>query len=39
MTQLVKKALIIWITGQVGSYLAELLISKVYKFFGMVRSR
>ena len=37
MTQLVKKALIIGITGQDGSYLAELLISKGYKVYGMVR--
>lgn len=32
-----KKALITGITGQDGSYLAELLLSKGYKVFGMVR--
>lgn len=32
-----KKALITGITGQDGSYLAELLLEKQYKVFGMVR--
>ena len=32
-----KKALITGITGQDGSYLAELLLAKGYKVFGMVR--
>lgn len=32
-----KKALITGITGQDGSYLADLLLSKGYKVFGMVR--
>ena len=32
-----KKALITGITGQDGSYLAELLLSKGYKVVGMVR--
>jgi GDPmannose 4,6-dehydratase len=32
-----KRALITGITGQDGSYLAELLLSKGYKVFGMVR--
>jgi GDPmannose 4,6-dehydratase len=32
-----KKALITGITGQDGSYLAELLLSKGYKVFGTVR--
>lgn len=32
-----KKALITGVTGQDGSYLAELLIEKGYKVFGMVR--
>ncbi len=32
-----KKALITGITGQDGSYLAELLLSKGYKVYGMVR--
>lgn len=33
-----KKALITGITGQDGSYLAELLVKKDYKIFGLVRS-
>jgi GDPmannose 4,6-dehydratase len=33
----VKKAIITGITGQDGSYLAELLLSKGYKVYGMVR--
>jgi GDPmannose 4,6-dehydratase len=33
----VKKAIITGITGQDGSYLAELLLEKGYKVFGMVR--
>jgi len=33
----VKRALITGVTGQDGSYLAELLLSKGYKVFGMVR--
>ena len=32
-----KKALIIGITGQDGSYLAEILLEKGYKVFGMIR--
>lgn len=32
-----KKALITGITGQDGSFLAELLLDKGYKVFGMVR--
>ena len=32
-----KKALITGITGQVGSYLAELLLSKGYKVYGLTR--
>lgn len=32
-----KRALVTGITGQDGSYLAELLVSKGYKVFGMVR--
>ena len=32
-----KKALITGITGQVGSYLAELLLDKGYKVYGMIR--
>ncbi len=32
-----KRALITGITGQDGSYLAELLLSKGYKVFGTVR--
>ena len=32
-----KKALITGITGQDGSYLAELLLSKGYEVYGMVR--
>src|SRR6185436_14061626 len=32
-----KKALITGITGQDGSYLAELLLSKGYKVYGIVR--
>ncbi len=32
-----KRALITGITGQDGSYLAELLISKGYKVYGLVR--
>ena len=32
-----KKALILGITGQDGSYLAELLLSKGYEVHGMVR--
>src|SRR5215204_463919 len=34
---LVKRALITGITGQDGSYLAELLLEKEYEVFGMVR--
>lgn len=34
---MMKKALITGITGQDGSYLAELLLEKGYKVFGMVR--
>lgn len=34
---MVKKALITGITGQDGSYLAELLLSKGYKVFGIIR--
>jgi GDPmannose 4,6-dehydratase len=33
----IKRALITGITGQDGSYLAELLVSKGYKVFGLVR--
>ena len=32
-----KKALITGITGQDGSYLAELLLSKGYKVYGIIR--
>ncbi|MFN3551226.1 MAG: GDP-mannose 4,6-dehydratase, partial [Endomicrobiia bacterium] len=32
-----KKALITGITGQDGSYLAELLLSKGYEVYGLVR--
>jgi len=32
-----KRALITGITGQDGSYLADLLLSKGYEVFGMVR--
>ena len=32
-----KKALITGITGQDGSYLAELLLSKGYEVYGMIR--
>ena len=32
-----KKALVTGITGQDGSYLAELLLSKGYEVFGLVR--
>src|SRR3990167_2449254 len=32
-----KKALITGITGQIGSYLAELLVEKGYKVYGIVR--
>ena len=32
-----KKAVIFGITGQDGSYLAELLLEKSYKVFGIVR--
>lgn len=32
-----KKALILGVTGQDGSYCAELLIKKNYKVFGMIR--
>jgi GDPmannose 4,6-dehydratase len=32
-----KKALITGVTGQDGSYLAEFLLTKGYKVFGMVR--
>ncbi|MBI1823906.1 MAG: GDP-mannose 4,6-dehydratase, partial [Nitrospirae bacterium] len=32
-----KKALITGITGQDGSYLAEFLLTKGYKIYGMVR--
>lgn len=34
---MVKTALITGITGQDGSYLAELLLEKGYKVYGMVR--
>ena len=34
-----KSALITGITGQDGSYLAELLLSKGYKVFGLVRRK
>jgi len=34
---LVKKALITGITGQDGSYLAELLLSKGYEVHGVIR--
>ena len=33
----IKKALITGITGQDGSYLSELLLSKNYKVYGLVR--
>ena len=32
-----KKALVTGITGQDGSYLAELLLSKKYRVYGVVR--
>ena len=32
-----KKALILGVTGQDGSYCAELLLKKKYKVFGMIR--
>ena len=32
-----KKALITGITGQDGSYLAELLLAKGYEVYGMIR--
>ncbi|MGB6650115.1 MAG: GDP-mannose 4,6-dehydratase, partial [Bacteroidota bacterium] len=32
-----KRALITGVTGQDGSYLAELLLAKRYRVFGMVR--
>ena len=35
---MVKKALITGLTGQDGSYLAELLLAKGYQVFGLVRS-
>ena len=34
-----KKALITGITGQDGSYLAELLLSKNYEVYGLVRRK
>jgi GDPmannose 4,6-dehydratase len=37
MGKIMKKALITGITGQDGSYLAELLLEKGYKVYGMVR--
>ncbi len=37
MTNLTKKALITGLTGQDGSYLAELLLTKGYQVFGLVR--
>lgn len=37
MGKMMKKALITGITGQDGSYLAELLLEKGYKVYGMVR--
>ena len=37
MGKTIKKALITGITGQDGSYLAELLLEKGYKVYGMVR--
>jgi GDPmannose 4,6-dehydratase len=37
MEQIVKKALVTGITGQDGSYLAELLLSKGYEVHGVVR--
>ncbi|MEM3074935.1 MAG: GDP-mannose 4,6-dehydratase, partial [Candidatus Pacearchaeota archaeon] len=33
-----KKALITGITGQIGSYLAELLVEKGYEVYGLVRT-
>ena len=36
-TERQRTALVTGITGQDGSYLAELLISKGYKVFGMIR--
>ena len=33
----IKKALITGITGQDGSYLAELLLNKNYKVYGLIR--
>ena len=32
-----KKALIIGVTGQDGSYLSEFLLSKGYKVYGLIR--
>ena len=32
-----KKCLILGVTGQDGSYMAELLLSKKYKVFGLIR--
>ncbi|BAZ29511.1 GDP-mannose 4,6-dehydratase [Cylindrospermum sp. NIES-4074] len=37
MTKVIKKALITGLTGQDGSYLAELLLAKGYQVFGLVR--
>jgi GDPmannose 4,6-dehydratase len=37
MTEEVKRALITGITGQDGSYLAELLLSKGYEVHGIIR--
>jgi len=37
MTNIMKKALITGITGQDGSYLAELLLSKEYEVHGLIR--
>jgi GDPmannose 4,6-dehydratase len=37
MTQSMKKALVTGITGQDGSYLAELLLDKGYEVYGLVR--
>ena len=34
-----KNALITGVTGQDGSYLAELLLSKGYKVFGLMRRK
>ena len=34
-----KKALITGITGQIGSYLAEILAEKGYEVYGMIRRK